>query len=107
MGDKALEALNATLLEEACLSLEQLAYAGAVTPAWVLSRLEQGILTVSGRSGTLATEWRFSSRDLRRLRQVRRLEQDFDANPELAALVADLMEEVAILRTRLRRTGLG
>jgi chaperone modulatory protein CbpM len=33
------------------------------------------------------------------------LERDFDAVPELAALVLDLEDEVAALRARLRRLG--
>jgi chaperone modulatory protein CbpM len=35
------------------------------------------------------------------------LERDFDAVPELAALVADVLEEMDELRARLRRAGLG
>jgi chaperone modulatory protein CbpM len=38
---------------------------------------------------------------------MRQLERDFDAVPELAALVADLLEEVDDLRGRLRRAGAG
>jgi chaperone modulatory protein CbpM len=35
-----------------------------------------------------------------------RYERDFEAGPELAALVADLMEEIEALRARLQRAGL-
>jgi len=41
-----------------------------------------------------------------RARRMRRLERDFDAVPEMAALVADLLEEMDALRARLRRAGL-
>jgi len=34
------------------------------------------------------------------------VERDFDANPELAALVADLIEEVERLKARLNAAGL-
>ncbi|HEX7156410.1 MAG TPA: MerR family transcriptional regulator, partial [Burkholderiaceae bacterium] len=37
--------------------------------------------------------------------EIRRLERDFDAEPELAALVADLVEELETLRARLRHGG--
>jgi chaperone modulatory protein CbpM len=37
---------------------------------------------------------------------MRQLERDFEAVPELAALMADLLEEMDELRTRLRRYGL-
>ena len=36
-------------------------------------------------------------------RRLARLESSFDADPELAALTADLIEEVAVLRQRLRQ----
>jgi chaperone modulatory protein CbpM len=38
---------------------------------------------------------------------MRALERDFEAQPELAALFVDLLEEVDALRTRLHRVGLG
>ncbi|WP_281505704.1 hypothetical protein [Aromatoleum buckelii] len=40
------------------------------------------------------------------MRRVRELERAFDADPELAAIVADLVDEVEQLRARLRRAGL-
>ncbi len=51
-------------------------------------------------------EWRFTSRDLVRARHIHSMERDFDAVPELAGLVADLLDEVEGLRARLRRAGL-
>jgi chaperone modulatory protein CbpM len=38
---------------------------------------------------------------------MRQLERDFDAVPELAALMADLLEEVDTLRAKLRISQLG
>ncbi|AEI81638.1 hypothetical protein CNE_BB1p02140 (plasmid) [Cupriavidus necator N-1] len=38
---------------------------------------------------------------------MRQLERDFDAIPELAALVADLLEEMDDLQARLRCTSRG
>lgn len=35
-----------------------------------------------------------------------KMERDFDAVPELAALVADLLEEVARLKGRIKAAGL-
>jgi chaperone modulatory protein CbpM len=97
------EILTGALLEEACLTLEELARACAVSTDWVLRHMEEGCLeALEGAQ----SEWRFSSRDLRRVRNIRALERDYDAVPELAALVADLMEELEQLRVRLRRAGL-
>ena len=50
--------------------------------------------------------WTFSGADLLRARCLSELERDFDANAELAGLVADLLDELNRLRTRLRRAGL-
>ena len=95
--------LTGAVLEEACLTLEELASACSVSTEWVVRHVEEGVF--SGLAGT-ATEWRFSSRDLWRVRHVYTLERNFDAAPELAALVADLLEELDTLRARLRRAGL-
>jgi chaperone modulatory protein CbpM len=92
--------LIAALLEETCLTLEQLCSACAVSPDWVASQVQEGHLQAVGEQ---PSHWRFSSRELWRARQIRRLEIAFDAAPELAALVTDLMEELAHLRARLRR----
>ena len=40
---------------------------------------------------------------LARARRMREIEREFDAVPELAALVADMLEELDELRARLRR----
>ncbi len=92
--------LIGALVEDACLTLEQLCSAGAVSPDWVAVHVQEGRLQPPGDR---PSQWRFGSRDLWRVRQMRRLEVVFDAEPELAALVADLMEELDSLRTRLGR----
>lgn len=98
-----LAVLEATALEDACLTLEQIASACASSPDWVIHRVEEGVLSCTV---TTVAAWRFSGRDLARARRIRALERDFDASPELAGLVADLQEEIAALRRRLRRAGL-
>jgi chaperone modulatory protein CbpM len=90
------------VLEDAALTIDELARACGADPGWVVAHLEAGILTC------VVTEAapRFTSRDLQRARRVRSLERTFEADPELAAMVADLIDEVERLRTRLRRAGL-
>jgi chaperone modulatory protein CbpM len=95
--------LTAALLEEACLTAEQLASACSVTTEWIVRHVEEGAL--AGQGASLA-EWRFTRRDVWRAQHIHRLERDFDAHPELAALMADLLEELETLRARLRRAGL-
>ena len=74
----------------------------AVEPAWILERVEAGILTGKLRE---ETSWCFVSTDLVRARRLVSVERDFDANPELAALVADLIEEVNRLKQQLKKIG--
>jgi chaperone modulatory protein CbpM len=92
--------LTAAALEDACLTLEQLCSACAVDAGWVSVHVVEGRLHAAGAE---PSEWRFGSRELARVRQIRRLEIAFDAEPELAALVADLLEELEDLRAQLRR----
>ncbi|HRD66960.1 MAG TPA: chaperone modulator CbpM [Candidatus Competibacter sp.] len=95
--------LSGSLLEETWLTLEQVAAACAVEPEWLARHLDDGLFPhVAAVAGT----WRFSSANLARARRMRQLERDFDAVPELAALVADLLEELDELRVRLRQAGL-
>jgi chaperone modulatory protein CbpM len=95
--------LTGALLEEACLTAEQLASACSVTTEWIVRHVEEGVLASRG-SGF--SEWRFTCRDVWRVQHIYRLERDFDTAPELAALMADLLEEIERLRARLRRAGL-
>jgi chaperone modulatory protein CbpM len=92
--------LLGTLLEDACLTLEQLCGACSVSSEWVVTHVLEGRLDPPGSQ---PSQWRFSSGDVRRVRQIRHLEITFDAEPELAALVADLLEELASLRARMRQ----
>ena len=95
--------LTAVVLGEGGFTLEEFARACAVNHEWVVLHVEQGTLL---GTGVAVADWRFSAHDLWRARRIRAIERDFDAEPELAALVADLLEEVQALRARLRRAGL-
>ena len=90
--------LTAYVMDEACLTLQELCDACAVEPVWVIRHVEEGLL--SPMTGAV-TSWRFTSASLMRTRRMRSLERDFDAVPELAALMVDLMEEIDRLRARV------
>ncbi|MDI6746109.1 MAG: chaperone modulator CbpM [Rhodocyclaceae bacterium] len=92
--------LIGSLMEETWLTLEQVAAACTVEPAWLLRHLDEGLFP---HAESVAGVWRFSGPALQRARRMRELERDFDAVPELAALVADLLEEMDELRERLPR----
>jgi chaperone modulatory protein CbpM len=96
--------LTAVPLEGACLTLDELCSACAVGPDWVAAHVIEGRLYAAGSE---RSQWRFGTRELARVRQIRRLEVAFDAEPELAALVADLLEELDSLRGQLHRAAGG
>ena len=90
------------IAEESYLTLEQLANLCSVEPKWVLQHIEDGFLSAAKLEGGA---WGFSSVELARAKRIVTLERDFDALPELAALVADMQEELDNLRRQLRRVG--
>jgi chaperone modulatory protein CbpM len=91
------------LLKDASLTLEELCAAAALEREWLVQRVEEGLIPVTGAAHT---EWRFTSVHLARARRMNEIERTYDAVPELSALVADLLEEMDALRARLRRAGL-
>ena len=93
---------NEEILEGACLTLEQLCAAAALDRNWLVRRVEEGLIPASG---TLVAEWRFSAVHVTRARRMHEIERTYEAAPELAALVADLLEELDGLRARLGRGG--
>lgn len=84
-----------TVVETTWLSVEEVAAACGVDPQWLYTRIEQGLFPpaewVEGR-------WRCTIAALRRARRMHAIERDFEAVPELAALVADLLEQLDVLR---------
>ncbi|WP_332821741.1 chaperone modulator CbpM [Pseudomonas sp.] len=94
------EIVTGVVLDEVALDLDELAQACSVDTLWIVERVEAGLLC------QVAQPQRFSSAELLRARRMRAIERDFDANPELAALVVDLIEEVGRLKGRLRAAGL-
>jgi chaperone modulatory protein CbpM len=95
--------LNGVLLDEVALSLEELARACSVEPDWVIRHVRAGVL--GSTEGTEVSTWQFRSNDLVRARQLLSVEQVFDANEDIAALVLDLGDEIHRLRARLRVLG--
>ena len=77
--------------DDELITLEELVVVCAVSREWVRERMDEGLLPE-----------RFDTLAVRRVRRMRALERDFDAAPELAALMADLLEELDALRARLR-----
>ncbi|KWR82526.1 chaperone modulator CbpM [Cupriavidus sp. IDO] len=93
------DVLIGCLMEDAWLTLERVAAACMVEPEWLMRHVDEGLFP---HAVSVAGVWRFSSASLLRARRMRQLERDFDAIPELAALVADLLEEMDDLQARMR-----
>jgi len=94
--------VSGVLIDETTLTIYELANACSVEHTWVVQHVEDGQLEcveiiASGNKG----DWRFASAALIRARRLASIERTFDANPEVTALVVDLLEEVAALRRRL------
>ncbi len=96
--------ISGVLIDEATLTIVELANACSVEYTWVLQHVEDGLLARTDSSMTSAisradaAEWRFASAALIRARRLANIERTFDANAEVAALVVDLLEEVATLK---------
>lgn len=92
------------LSEETVLALQQLAELCRVDMAWLLLHQREGLLghiTFSAVSG--APPERICSRICR----MYGFERDFDAVPEFAALVAEFLDELDVLRAERHQNGQG
>lgn len=94
----------AIILEEARLTVDELAQSCTVSREWIIEHVQAGVLL--SQPAPAPEQWTFGGSDVLRVRRLLGLEHNFDANPELAGLVVDLFDELERLRTRLRRAGL-
>lgn len=95
----AVHAVAEILGDAPCLSAQDLAQACRMQLSWVTERLSAGLLQGELQAG----HWRCSAATIVRARRLAQFETTFDADPQLAALTTDLIEEVAQLRQQLRR----
>ena len=89
--------------DDAVFTLEELCSVCALEREWLVLRVREGLIPATEVG---ASEWRFTRATLARVRRMRDIERTYDAAPELAALVADMLEEMDALRARLRRAGI-
>ena len=93
-----------TVVEAAPLTLRELALAVGADDAWVLRLVEIEILRTEAPADA-PERWRFRSADLQRALAVRRLERDFGANLDAAALIVELQAELRRVRGLLAAHG--
>ncbi len=84
------------------LDAEALCRAAGVSLAWWHAAVQAGWI---GEAAPIQAAGTYDAATLRRVRRLVWLQRHFDADPELAALVVDLEEEIARLRAQLRRLG--
>jgi chaperone modulatory protein CbpM len=94
-----------TIIESSPLTLGELARAAGADAEWVVRLVEVEILHVD-TPGEPPERWHFRSDDLQRALAARRLERDFGANLDTAALILDLQSELRRLRALMHAHGL-
>ena len=88
--------------DEVQFTLVELSRICHVDVAQVIELVDEGVLTPSGDD---TEQWVFGGTTLRRARKALRLTRDLHLNPDSAALVLDLLDEIESLHSRLRRLG--
>ncbi|SFL86287.1 chaperone modulator CbpM [Variovorax sp. OV329] len=82
------------------LAAHELAHACGAELDWVIQLVDVGIVEADG-SERPPQEWRFQSAALQCALEARRLERDFGASLDAAALIIDLEREVRRLKALL------
>ena len=93
-----------TAIESTPLTLRELARAVGAEDQWVVRLVEVEILQVDEPAAP-PERWHFRSADLQRALAARRLERDFGANLDAAALILDLQSELRRLRALMHAHG--
>ncbi len=88
---------------DAWLDLETLARACGVQVDYVRTLIDEGLIEPPPQ----APQLHFGSVELARVRRIRRLQHDFEANLQSVAVMLDLIDEVERLHAQMRRAGLG
>lgn len=95
-------AVGVCLSDEHALELEAFAAACGTEAAFVRLLVDEGLLAPAA----LQPAWRFGGEQLARVRRIRRLQRDFEANLQSVAVMLDLIDEVERLRAQLQRAGI-
>jgi len=85
--------------ETVTISLDELSGACEVQTEQIVALVEEGIIEPLGGQ---PQEWRFPVSTLPRVRTAMRLQQDLEINLAGVALALDLLDELSVLRNRLR-----
>ena len=95
-------AIGEWLGEDTWLALDEFARACGVDSGFVVTLVDEELV----RPARAAPEWQFGGAELARVRRIRRLQRDFDANLQSVAVMLQLLDEIDRLRRALDRAGL-
>ena len=92
--------LTALILEEQSeITLADICRACATDDGMIIEMVEEGVLSPAGHA---PAQWRFSGLHLQQAKVAVRLQRDLGVNLQGAALALQLLEEMDLLRARLR-----
>jgi chaperone modulatory protein CbpM len=94
---------GSVLGDEVVLLLEDFARACPAEVSWIAELVAMEALS---SEGVERVNWRFRAADLTCARRVARLQRDFEASLDAAAVMLDLLDQIERLRARLKRAGL-
>ena len=94
-------AIGVCLTDDHALELEAFAAACGAEVEFVRLLVDEGLV----QPAAVQPAWRFSGEALARVRRIRRLQRDFEANLQSVAVMLDLIDEVERLRAALHRAG--
>jgi chaperone modulatory protein CbpM len=103
MSDLTANYLSGEVVEnEIHLSLVELCKACSAAEDQVTAWVFEGVLEPAGNG---PRDWRFTGHSLRRARLALRISRDLEVNPPGVALALDLLEQIAMLKSRLECLG--
>jgi chaperone modulatory protein CbpM len=95
-------AIGVCLADEHALELNAFAAACGTEVEFIRVLVEEGLV----RPIVEEPAWRFGGEELARVRRIRRLQRDFEANLQSVAVMLDLIDEIERLRAHLQRSGI-
>ncbi len=94
-------AVGVCVADDHALELEAFAAACGTETEFVRVLVDEGLL----QPVAMQPAWRFGGEELARVRRIRRLQRDFEANLQSVAVMLELMDEIEHLRAALHREG--
>ena len=95
-------AIGVCIADEHALDLEAFAAACGTEAEFVRLLVDEGLVQPVAQQPA----WRFGGEELARVRRIRRLQRDFEANLQSVAVMLDLLDEIDRLRSQLQRAGI-